>query len=152
MAKPIKRFTGQYRWLSNFWLCPVKYNDELWASAEHAYQAAKAYCAGSQYYVNYIRLVKSAGEAKQLGRKIFMSPNWDNLKLWIMRNIVMDKFTRNKDLYVRLLDTGEAHIEEGNNWGDQFYGVCKGEGCNHLGKILMEVRSTLYAEQQKAKP
>lgn len=32
---------------------------------------------------------------------------------------------------------------EGNTWGDKFWGVCDGEGENHLGKLLMEVRAEL---------
>jgi predicted NAD-dependent protein-ADP-ribosyltransferase YbiA (DUF1768 family) len=30
---------------------------------------------------------------------------------------------------------------EGNTWNDRFWGVCRGSGLNHLGRILMEVRA-----------
>ena len=34
----------------------------------------------------------------------------------------------------------EGEIVEENTWGDTFWGVCKGVGENHLGKLLMEIR------------
>lgn len=44
---------------------------------------------------------------------------------------------------VRLLATGSAELIEGNVWNDTFWGVCRGRGQNHLGRILMEVRDGL---------
>jgi predicted NAD-dependent protein-ADP-ribosyltransferase YbiA (DUF1768 family) len=41
----------------------------------------------------------------------------------------------------KLLATGTFHIEETNTWGDVFWGVCRGRGENHLGKILMRERA-----------
>jgi len=34
----------------------------------------------------------------------------------------------------KLLSTGNCEIQEGNYWGDTFWGVCKGKGENNLGK------------------
>jgi predicted NAD-dependent protein-ADP-ribosyltransferase YbiA (DUF1768 family) len=53
------------------------------------------------------------------------------------------KFSTHQELRERLLATGEAELIEGNTWNDTFWGVCKGEGQNWLGKILMEVRKEL---------
>ena len=44
------------------------------------------------------------------------------------------------ELREKLLATGDEELIEGNWWNDKFWGVCKGEGCNMLGLILMEVR------------
>ena len=38
----IDKFDGEYRFLSNFYVCQVTYNDITYNSSEHAYQAAKA--------------------------------------------------------------------------------------------------------------
>ena len=43
----------------------------------------------------------------------------------------------------KLIETGNAKLVEGNCWGDKFWGVCKGEGKNNLGLILMKVRGEL---------
>jgi predicted NAD-dependent protein-ADP-ribosyltransferase YbiA (DUF1768 family) len=56
---------------------------------------------------------------------------------------VKDKFSRNPELRVKLLNTGDLQLVEGNYWGDTFWGVCNGKGENHLGKILMRVRKEL---------
>ena len=37
----IKEFNGKYRFLSNFWECPVFHEGKVWASSEHAFQAMK---------------------------------------------------------------------------------------------------------------
>ena len=60
-----------------------------------------------------------------------------------MYEIVKDKFSRNPELRVKLLNTGDIELIEGNYWGDTFWGVCNGKGENHLGKILMRVRKEL---------
>jgi predicted NAD-dependent protein-ADP-ribosyltransferase YbiA (DUF1768 family) len=63
-----------------------------------------------------------------------------------MREILRDKFTRNVALRQALCHTDELLLEEGNNWNDKFWGICPpmtGNGLNHLGKLLMEIRSEL---------
>lgn len=39
----------------------------------------------------------------------------------------------------------EGEIVEENSWRDTYWGVCKGVGENHLGKILMKIRDELIA-------
>ena len=57
----------------------------------------------------------------------------------VMRDLVVQKFS--DPLLQSLLETtGDEELIEGNHWGDVFWGVCKGVGENHLGKILMKVR------------
>lgn len=51
-------------------------------------------------------------------------------------------------LQAKLLETGNEELVEGNYWGDTFWGVCRGRGENHLGKLLMKVRT--YYKNQKA--
>ena len=43
----------------------------------------------------------------------------------------------------KLLATGDAYLEEGNNWGDTIWGTVNGRGQNHLGRLLMEVRDAI---------
>ena len=60
-----------------------------------------------------------------------------------MLELVRDKFTGNYALKAQLLATEDEHLEEGNWWGDRYWGTCEGVGENHLGKILMQVRSEI---------
>ena len=65
-----------------------------------------------------------------------------------MEELILLKFRANSDLRDRLLATGHCFLEETNNWGDRFWGVCEGVGENHLGRILMRVRGLLHTEAQ----
>ena len=86
-----------------------------------------------------------SNEAKRLGRHVQLRPNWENVKLPIMEDIVRAKFTQNEDLKELLLATGDLVLEEGNTWHDTFWGVDAKtrEGTNHLGRILMRIRKEL---------
>ncbi len=136
----IDKFDGDYRFLSNFWMIPIPLENVWYESTEHAYQAAKS---NSPDYKKSIRLAKTPGEAKKLGRKADLRPDWEEVKLGYMRYLVWYKFAMYPDLGQKLLDTGDAELVEGNHWGDKFWGVCNGVGENWLGKILMEVREQI---------
>lgn len=60
-----------------------------------------------------------------------------------MLNLLRYKFSQHMDLREALLATGDAVLVEGNWWGDTFFGVCRGEGENWLGRMLMQVREEL---------
>jgi predicted NAD-dependent protein-ADP-ribosyltransferase YbiA (DUF1768 family) len=60
-----------------------------------------------------------------------------------MEGLVRQKFSKDPVLRQRLLDTGDQDLVEGNTWGDTFWGVCRGQGSNWLGRILMDVRAEL---------
>ena len=83
--------------------------------------------------------------SKKLGRRVKLRPDWEEVKVGLMEEIVRAKFTQNEELKALLLATGEAYLEEGNTWHDTCWGVDAktGEGQNHLGKILMKVRDEL---------
>lgn len=136
----IREFQGEYRWLSNFWPAPIMYNKILYPSAEHAYQASKTDNVMDKQHICTL----TAGQAKRYARTLRLIDNWENIKVNVMREIVLLKFIMNKDLRDKLLATGDATLIEGNTWGDTFWGVCKGRGNNMLGNILMDVRGILH--------
>jgi ribA/ribD-fused uncharacterized protein len=146
MTKPtnkIEHFDGVYKFLSNFEPAHVIYEGARYDTAEHAYQAAKTTDENlrKQFYAGKI----SPSYAKRLGQKLPLRPDWEQIKLSVMHEIVRFKFTHNPIMRQNLLATGNAELIEGNWWGDTFWGVCKGVGENHLGKILMDVRTELRA-------
>lgn len=57
-----------------------------------------------------------------------------------MEDLVRLKFTSKVVLRAKLLATGGTGLIEGN---DRFWGVCRGQGRNELGQILMRVRAEL---------
>ncbi len=134
----IDKFDGKYRFLSNFFPSVVSLDGFPFPTVEHAYQAAKTKDMGERAV---IRLQSSPAKAKKLGSKLTLIPGWDLYKLGIMERLVRDKFFNHKELATLLIATGEEELVEGNWWGDKYWGVCNGEGENHLGKILMKVRN-----------
>ena len=75
-----------------------------------------------------------------MGRRVELREDWDAVKLGVMYEVLQAKFAQNPELYNQLKDTGTEEIVEGNWWYDKYWGVCNGEGENHLGKLLMWIR------------
>ena len=139
MSEDITCFDCEYRYLSNFWLCKVVLDKVIYPSVENAYQAAKTLDLEERKKFEKC----FPYEAKKFGRKVVMRPDWDDVKLDIMYDLVSQKFKNHYDVQTWLLRTGNANIIEGNYWKDTFWGVCGGVGENHLGKIIMRVRSEI---------
>lgn len=122
------------------------WNGDTWKSSEHAYQAAK--CVRKDQY-DLIRNLPTAAASKRAGKHVELRPDWEEVKVALMVDIVWAKFNQNRDLAFKLLSTGTAHLEEGNYWKDRFWGVCpagSGNGKNMLGEILMQTRYELRME------
>ncbi len=133
----IDKFDGEYGFLSNFYLCTVHHDGLVYPSAEHAYQAAKFDCFKVR---EQIRISKTPGQAKRMGQKYHLRPNWDTIKPNIMFEIVLIKFAQNSEIREKLIKTYPDKLIERNTWGDTYWGVCNGEGQNMLGRILMMIR------------
>ena len=138
----ISELKGEYRFLSNFWSCFIEYDGNLYPSLEAAYQAAKCANYDDRKYFTTAK----ASDAKRRGKVVEMQPNWETIKVEIMLQLLRQKFHQ-EPLRTMLLDTGTQEIQEGNWWGDTFWGTCNGYGANQLGKLLMQVREELKSEQ-----
>lgn len=136
----IDRFDGEYRFLSNFWPAPIRYDGILYPSVEHAYQAQKTLDIGER---KRFAAMRSPFTAKQAGSEVPMRLGWHKISLGIMYDLVRLKFRSHTDLGRDLLATGDQELVEGNDWGDTFWGKVDGKGLNHLGKILMRVREEM---------
>lgn len=132
----IERFNGEYVFLSNFYPSPIVINGVEYPTVEHAYQAAKTCNRREKLLVAY---ASTPGQAKRMGRKLSLRLNWEEIKVDTMLGLVRLKFTES-NLRAKLLATGTVELVERNAWNDRFWGVCRGNGQNQLGKILMRVR------------
>jgi ribA/ribD-fused uncharacterized protein len=149
---PITEFRQEYRFLSNFWPCTVRYGMYSFPSVEHAYQAAKTLDVKHQ---NSIRLTESAAMAKRMGKVGTLRPDWNEIRLEVMADLLWQKFVLNPGLRKRLLETGDRELIEGNKWNDTYWGQCDGKGKNHLGRLLMLIRGLaryLAANQYEPEP
>ena len=132
----IDRFVGEYRFLSNFYPCDVRWRGRQYPSVEHAYQAAK-----TKDPVERMRIAAAPtpGLAKALGRQVRLVEDWDRVKIRTMRKLLQRKFA-DPVLMRKLISTRPHTLVEGNYWRDTFWGVCQGSGMNWLGRLLMEIR------------
>lgn len=135
----IDSFRDKYDFLSNFYPCPIEYQGLWYQNAEAAFQAQK--CRNEDEKTAFCGL--PAAKAKRRGRQILLRSDWESVKFQLMEEIIRVKFNQNPKLAEKLLATGDRQLIEGNEWGDTCWGVDirTGKGDNHLGKILMKVRS-----------
>lgn len=139
----IEQFQGCYRWLSNMVILDAPIVDDFgikYYSTENYYQAAKSLDINIRQQIASLEPRKS----KTYGRTIEIRPDWDSVKDGVMytANVLKYKQPRFKQL---LIDTGTEKIQEGNMWGDTYWGVClkTNKGKNKLGKLLMSIRSEI---------
>lgn len=133
----ISSFRGKWAKLGNYSPCLVFYEGHAYNSVEHAYQAQKSADPAIQ---QMIRHAPAPAAAKQLARKVALRPDWDQIKIPLMRELLKEKFAQEPERSI-LLSTGEEELVEGNWWHDRFWGQCPiGTGENWLGKLLMEMR------------
>lgn len=137
----IKGFVGDYRWLSNFYPCPVTIQGAHFASSEAAYQASKFPRAEWEAFAH----LDPDGAKRLAHSRKLDEASWDRRKDQAMLEVVWAKFSQNPDLAAKLLSTGDRLLEETNWWGDTYWGVCNGKGENVFGKTLTEVRRRLRA-------
>jgi ribA/ribD-fused uncharacterized protein len=139
-ARSIGPFAGPYRFLSNFFPVQIRFEGMSYPSVEHAFQAAKTTHPDERQRV---RACPTAADAKLLGRKVHVRPDWETIKLGVMEHLLRQKFTTHGGLRQQLKATRPHPLVEENTWGDTFWGVCKGQGENHLGRLLMRIRDEL---------
>ena len=135
----IDSFTGVNNFLSNFYRARITFEGREYKTVEHAYQAAKTL---NEEERENIAKAQTPSQAKRLGQEVRLREGWEEIKLGIMTELVGKKF-ENKILRFKLSATGNQELVEGNYWGDTYWGICRGIGRNHLGKILMEVRKEI---------
>jgi ribA/ribD-fused uncharacterized protein len=150
MSKKIKSFSGEYRWLSNFWNKNVliEYKGITFTSNENFYQAMKTKDIDKRIEISKMTEAEAKAEGKWIEKSHMFRDNWDSIKENVMLYGLRQKFS-NPILKQKLIDTEDMVIEEGNTWSDKFWGIClkTGEGENKLGKLLMKVRSELKNEK-----
>lgn len=137
----ISEFQGEYRFLSNFWMLdsPIIFNGVSFSTTEHFYQAMKS---TDQEVILSVSKHPIKG-LKKFSRGLVLRPDWDEIKIDVMECAIDFKFSNsNQRLRDMLLNTGDLYIQEGNRWGDTFWGYClkNNYGENNLGKILMNKR------------
>ncbi|MFV0328631.1 MAG: NADAR family protein [Dysgonomonas sp.] len=131
-----------YGEFSNFAYSEIKLDGQRWPTVEHYFQAQKFM---DKAYQKKIRTVETPMLAAMLGRyrKQKLRKDWESIKVSVMKQALMAKFTQHSDLRDLLLSTGDAklveHTDNDSYWGDGG----DGKGKNMLGRLLMDIREEL---------
>ena len=142
----ITEFKNDYTFLSNFYPSYILFEGLVYPTVEHAYVAAKTF--DNVFKIMIAELPgHRVGYAKKLGRNIELRPNWEKIKVQIMRELLLKKFKAGS-LKEQLLKTENKILIEGNHWHDNFWGSCVCQKCgdrgqNILGLLLMDTREEL---------
>lgn len=137
-AKTISVFDGEYGFLSNFYHAPIEFEGIPYLNNEAAFQAQKVMSDADRQLFSDL----NPSQAKRKGRRVYLRPDWEQVKDEVMYRVCKSKFEQHEDLRRRLIATGDAELIEGNTWGDRYWGV-DGYGENKLGQILMRIRDEL---------
>lgn len=143
----ITDFHGEYYWLDNMFLSPVRWGPTLvFPAVEYGFVYFK-----TKDELNRLNVLQAPDpyEAKAIGRQPgFMREDWDDIKYGYMYQLVSMKFYQQPHLIGKLEETAYRPLIEGNTWHDNIWGDCTCPDCkdipgeNWLGKILMSLRAS----------
>lgn len=132
-----------YGFLNNFKKARMFIYDRWWNNVEAPYQSMKTTVPEE---VDLIWKATTPREARDLGQKVTMHGSWDQIKIEVMYQCVLAKFTQHKDLREQLKATGNEELVEASKI-DYFWGCGDDDtGENNLGKVLMRVRKQMQDE------
>lgn len=137
-----------YGAFSNLYRRSIVFEGREFPTAEHAYQAGKP---AKDIVRDWILSAPSPSLVAMAAHGLYkwdIVPNWSQVKVERMRQVLRAKFTQHKDLKDLLLSTGSARLVEAaktNNSVNREWGEVNGKGLNRLGNLLMELRTELSA-------
>jgi len=134
----ITRFKGEYDYLSNRYPCRIVWEGLEYRSAEAAFQASK--CKDEKERKVFAGC--SMDKAVLKGKDLTPYPGWEEAQISIMESILQAKFGQNPTLMLKLAETGNHVLLNGNNKQETFWGIdlYSWIGENHLGRIIMNIR------------
>lgn len=112
---------------------------------EHYFQAHKALDRCS---ARMVLTARTPGQAKRIARQAPLRPDWQQIRIDVMRAAIREKFVPGTEAYRELMEH-EGPIVEHNTWHDNFWGDCRCPRCrgnrgeNMLGRLLMALRAEL---------
>lgn len=149
---PIFFYHSDQPWgeLSNFSRHAVFINGVIWPTTEHYYQAQKFASTETQDLIRCAPTpVLAKSKAKELQEQA-LRDDWDRVKESLMLMALRAKFSQHPELSKKLLSSGERELIELTD-NDSFWGdPGDGTGENRLGQLLMQVRSELSHQTNKA--
>ena len=142
-------FDKEWAFLSNFYESEIEFEGITYPTNEHFFQAMKTLDINERLAIANCR---TPGQAKRMGRRVALRPDWEDVKESVMLEGLCLKFA-DEQLADWLLETGDEELVEGTTWHDNEWGNCSCpkcahiEGKNKLGRLLMIVRDMIKDER-----
>lgn len=139
-------YEQDHYYLSNFSAFRVRYEGHWFDTSEQAYHYQRF---TDRHHRSAIRASSSAHEAFRYAQdnKADQRPDWDAVKVDIMRCILCAKADQHEYVRRKLLQTGDRELVE-NSWRDPFWGWGENrDGKNMLGVLWMQVRNQLRLQE-----
>ena len=145
-------YENDYYVLSNFSAFRVVFDGVDFDTSEHAYHYQKfgRKTPGHAVAAEYVRSARSAHEAFKIAEqfKEMYRPDWYDVRVGIMKQILIAKANQHEYVMRKLLATGNRELIE-DSWRDPFWGWGPNrDGQNMVGKLWMEIREELSQEEQ----
>lgn len=142
---------GPYGCFSNFSPHSILVKGKRYKTCEHFYQSSK-FNPTDLLYAHKIASAKTPKEAALLGRdkkRKLLRPDWEEVKLDVMRSALRHKVEQHEDVKHTLLKTEYRKIVE-DSPHDSFWGWGPDQkGENWLGRLWMEIRAELRGESEE---
>lgn len=138
---------------SNLYRREITFEDEVFATSEHAYQAGKPRKTAVR---KWLMDAPSPALLAMAAHGLYywdVAPGWSTSKFDRMKAVLRSKFTQHQDLRDLLLSTGDARLVESatvDNEVNRLWGEVNGVGRNMLGVLLMEIRTELRASPERS--
>jgi len=138
-----------YGAFSNLYRRPIFFEDVVYPTSEHAYQAGKP---RKDAVRDWLMAAPSPSLLAMAAHGLYVwdiNPDWSKTKFDRMKKVLHAKFTQHEDLTELLLSTGDARLVEAatvDNSVNRLWGEVNGVGKNMLGTLLMEVRTELQKQ------
>jgi ribA/ribD-fused uncharacterized protein len=139
-----------YGAFSNLYRREFLFEGEIYATAEHAYQAGKA---RKPQVKEWLMSAPSPALLAMAAHGLYywdIAPGWSTTKFDRMKRVLLAKFSAFDDLRELLLSTGKRRLVETattDSTVNRLWGEVNGVGKNMLGVLLMEVREELRQVQ-----
>lgn len=141
----ITRFRDEYFFLSNFYPHELKFHGMTFLNSEAAFQAMKTQDIAEQLQFT----LQTPQEAKRLGRRINLRPDWEQVKDGVMEAVLRAKFS-DLELRNRLLATGDVELVEGEYPWRYLLGRLQREGPQYARQTSYETPGRVSRTQVPA--
>jgi predicted NAD-dependent protein-ADP-ribosyltransferase YbiA (DUF1768 family) len=146
--------SGEYGWLHNHFQCNITFQNKIWSSVQHLYEASKIKITNERHIEN-TRIAKNGFLAKKYVEKVIQGDNYRNLefdKLSFMYKFLKLKFDRdigcknyyNFSYHSKLEATNQSRIifySPNDLFWECYFDGNNIIGENQLGNLLMQVRA-----------